>query len=294
MKKLTLFCGSTNLFSNQILDKIKKNYNYIFYKNLSQRSFEKKFYKYDILLCRFQHKIPFIKNSKLRYILSPTTGTDHIDKKYFQNRNIKIFNLSNKNNFLKNIHSSSEFTIYMILRLIKINQLKFNGFSKEINSKKVCIIGYGRNGKKIAKILKAFGAKISFFDKYINTETNLNNLIKNSDIISINIPLNEKTENFFDHKKIKMMKKNALLINSSRGEIVDENYIVKNLSSIKIFYASDVQSKKLSLKRKLHAKNKNKLFFSNHIAGLSEESVKKTDFEIIKDFNNFLKTNIIQ
>tara|TARA_B100000965_G_scaffold392832_1_gene402864 strand:- start:556 stop:1437 length:882 start_codon:yes stop_codon:yes gene_type:complete len=293
MKKLTLFCGSTNLFSIETLNQIKKYYNCIFYKNLNQKSFEKKFYKYDILLCRFQHKIPFIKNSKLKYILSPTTGTDHIDLKYFRNKNIKIFNLSNKNKFLKNIHSSSEFTIYMILRLIKINQLKFSGFSKEINSKKICIIGYGRNGKKIAKILKAFGAKISFFDKYINNKTNLNNLIKISDIVSINIPLNKKTENFFDHKKIKMMKKNALLINSSRGEIVDEKYIVKNLSSIKIFYASDVPSNNVSLKGKLYTKNKNRLFFSNHIAGLSEESVKKTDFEIIKDFNKFLKNNII-
>lgn len=291
MKKLTLFCGSTNLFSYDILNQYKKDYNCILYKNLSQTSFEKKFYKYDILLCRFKHKIPFKKKSKLKYILSPTTGIDHINQKYFKSKNIKIFNLFNKKKFLKNIHSSSEFTIYMILKLIKINLLKFNGFSKEINSKKICIIGYGRNGKKIAKILKSFGAKISFFDKYLKNKDNLNNLIKNSDIISINIPLNKKTEKFFDHKKIKMMKKNALLINSSRGEIVDERYIIKNLSSIKIFYASDVPSSNLILKNKLSTKNKNRIFFSNHIAGLSEESVKRTDFEIYNDFNKFLKNN---
>ena len=293
MKKLTLFCGSTNLFSFEILNQYKKEYNCILYKNLSQTSFEKKFYKYDILLFRFKHKIPFKKKSKLKYILSPTTGIDHINQKYFKSKNIKIFNLFNKKKFLKNIHSSSEFTIYMILKLSKINLLKFNGFSKEINSKKICIIGYGRNGKKIAKILKSFGAKISFFDKYLKNKDKLNNLIKNSDIISINIPLNKKTDKFFDHKKIKMMKKNALLINSSRGEIVDEKYIIKNLSSIKIFYASDVPSSNLILKHKLSTKNKKRIFFSNHIAGLSEESVKKTDFEIYNDFNKFLKKNSI-
>ena len=211
------------------------------------------------MLCRFQHKIPFIKNSRLKYILSPTTGTDHINQKYFRNKSIKIFDLSKKNKFLKNIHSSSEFTIYMILRLIKINQLKLSGFSKEINSKKFASSAMEEN-KKIAKILKAFGAKISFYDKYINNRNNLNDLIKKSDIISINIPLNKKTKNFFNQNKIKMMKKNALLINSSRGEIVDENYIVKNLSSIKILYASDVPSNNIGLKVKFNAKNKNKLF----------------------------------
>ena len=112
MKKLTLFCGSTNLFSTQVLNQIKKDYDCIFYKNLKQKSFEKKFYKYDILLCRFKHKIPFIKNSKLQYILSPTTGTDHIDKKYFKNKNIKIFNLSNKKKFLENTKTKITQSLY--------------------------------------------------------------------------------------------------------------------------------------------------------------------------------------
>lgn len=293
MKKLTLFCGCTKLFSIEILNQLKKKYKCKLYKNLSQKSFEKKFFKYDILLCRFKHRIPFKKESKLKYILSPTTGTDHINPKYFKNKSVKIFSLFNKKKFLKNINSSSEFTIYMILKLIKINLLKSRGFSKEINSKKICIIGYGRNGKKIAKILKSFGAKISFFDKRLNNKKKLEELIRRSDIVSINIPLNKKTEKFYDYRKIKMMKKDALLINSSRGEIVDEKFIIKNLSSIKIFYASDVLSYNLALKNNLSFKNKNKIFISNHIAGLSEESVKKTDFEIYSDFTKFIKTHHI-
>jgi D-3-phosphoglycerate dehydrogenase len=292
MKKLKIFCGSANLFSPDILKRFNNNFECYFYKNLSKKLFEKNFYKYEVLLCRFKHHIPYIKNNKLKYILSPTTGLDHIDKRYFLKKNIKIFHLQGKQKFLEDIHSSSEFTIYMILKLIKINMIKLNNFSKEINSKRVGIIGYGRNGKKISKILRSFGAKIKYFDKNIKNKTTLTSLISNSDIISLNIPLNDKTKKFFDSKKIRLMKKKAILINSSRGDIVDENFLLKNVEKLDLFYASDVPSKKFYMFDKNTIKKyKDRIFFSDHIAGLSSESVFKTDNEIYHDFKKYIKFN---
>ena len=162
---LKLICPNKDIFNNTILLKYKKYFKCTFL-NINQKEFDKISNNYDIILTRFTHYINFKQKNKIKYILSPTTGLTHIDQKFFENSNVKVFNLINKN-FLKNIRASSEFTIFLILatlRKIK-NIIQPYQIGSEINNKLVGIVGLGRIGNSVAKFCFSQGAKIIYFDK---------------------------------------------------------------------------------------------------------------------------------
>ena len=289
---MKLICPNQSLFSPEIKKKLSKRFKCNF-SDLLQKSFDKVVSDHEIVLCRFSKNIKYFNNHKIRYILSPTTGTNHIDRKFLQDKKVKIITLKNEFSFLKDIHASSELTVLLILYFLrKINKIKNHKkiiqIGNEISGKKIGIIGYGRIGRKVSKILSSFGAKIFFHDKKkIKNKKPLNFILKNCDIISIHIPLNTSNEKFLDKQKIDKIKKNSLLVNTSRGEIVDENYLINKLKKNKLSYATDVISKENDSKKNklinLELKIDN-LVITPHIGGLTEESIKKTDIFILKKF----------
>ena len=300
---MKLICPSENLMSKKIKFSLKKMFKCKF-SNLSQESFDKIFHNYEIILLRFSHKLKFKKKNNIKYILSPTTGINHIDKKYFSDKKIKIITLQNEKKFLSDIAASTEFTITLILislRKIKdFSKLKIreNFIGREIYKKKVGIIGLGRIGNKVSKILKAFGASVYSYDvenKKNNSSkvASLNYILKNCDIITINIPLNKKNYNFLNKDKIKKLKKNCLLINTSRGEVVDEKQIIHLIKKKLIFYSTDV-IKNEHKQNIFTLKNYNKFdnfIYTNHIGGLTNESILKTDNFILNKFKSIYEKN---
>lgn len=300
---MKLICPSENLMSKKIKFSLKKMFKCKF-SNLSQESFDKIFHNYEIILLRFSHKLKFKKKNNIKYILSPTTGINHIDKKYFSDKKIKIITLQNEKKFLSDIAASTEFTITLILislRKIKdFSKLKIreNFIGGEIYKKKVGIIGLGRIGNKVSKILKAFGASVYSYDvenkkNNFSKVASLNYILKNCDIITINIPLNKKNYNFLNKDKLKKLKKNCLLINTSRGEVVDEKQIIHLIKKKLIFYSTDV-IKNEHKQNIFTLKNYNKFdnfIYTNHIGGLTNESILKTDNFILNKFKSIYEKN---
>ena len=243
------------------------------------------------------------KKHNIKYILSPTTGTNHIDRDFFKDKRVKIFTLRNEKKFLKTIHASSEFTVLLILftlrKLILLNLKKQSNLSQfigsEINNKTVGIIGFGRIGRKVVKILNAFGAKIFVHEIKKKNRKNsklkfvsLIQLLKKSDIISIHIPSNDQNKNFLNNTNLKYLKKGALIINTSRGEVVNELHISKFVKKKDIRYTSDVISNENKINKNylMRFKKNSDCILTPHIAGLTNESIEKTDLYI---FNKFLK-----
>ena len=98
----------------------------------------------------------------------------------------------------------------------------------ELFNKKVGIIGYGRIGKNIGKFSKSFGAKVRAYIYIINKnnkiiENDLAKLLKESDIIVISVTFNKNNINFVGKNFLKNLKENCILINTSRGEVVNNN-----------------------------------------------------------------------
>lgn len=132
----------------------------------------------------------------------------------------------------------------------------------ELNGKTFGIIGAGRIGSAVAVRAKSFGTKIIYYSRSRNTElekltgakkVSLDKLISASDIISLHIPLTPDTFHLIDKEKIKMMKKNAVLINTARGEVIDEAALIKALKANKLFSAGfDVYTNEPKINKELY------------------------------------------
>ena len=187
----------------------------------------------------------------LKIISRHGVGYDNVDLEYLNERKIALGITSTSNAVSVSEHVMS-FFIYLTKNLTLSDSLvKQGNFVRrselpdffELYKKKVLIIGFGRIGKEVAKRCQGFDMQVYAYDPFLDSDfIKKNNCIpieKNdgliiADYISIHLPLNEKTENFISQKELNLMKKNSLLINTSRGGIVNENDLVQALESKKI------------------------------------------------------------
>jgi len=181
------------------------------------------------------------KTKNLQVISRCGTGTDNIDKEAFK-RSIKIFKTDTEP-----VLAVAEYVVTQILLSLK-NSIFHNNLMKKKNwfkiksnmlsKKKIGIIGYGKIGKLLKKLLTPFDCDFYIYDPKIqkfSKKKNLNLIIKECDIITLNIPYSIKNKNFIDEKKINNMKKNATIVNCSRGGLIDEKALYKKLKRNKNF-----------------------------------------------------------
>jgi len=251
----------------------------------------------------------------LKCIVTPSTGTNHIDLKLCKKLNIKVISLSNTN-FVNKIYASSEFTFLLALITLKkfmtgikeannynwrTNENLFRGY--ELYGKKVAIIGYGRIGKNLCKYLRPFGAKLFVHDikkirtpKYVKYCNSINEVLNASKIIFICVKLNESTLGMINKDIFKLMDKTAILINTSRGEVINEKALLdslkkNNIQAAAVDVVKDEHKIKKSNKNKLieYAKKNNNLIITPHMAGVSYDSETKAGLFAIDKINNFFK-----
>jgi D-3-phosphoglycerate dehydrogenase len=278
----------------------KKKFLITVFDNIPNSEIIKKYNDYDILVIRSIRKLNknFLSKAKFKIIATVSKGTDHIDLSEAKKRKIKILNTESGNNV-----SAAEHTLALILavskNLIFSNQcVRKNQFSSydferfELKKKTIGIIGFGRIGSLVGKYCKALGMKIFVYDidkKVIARNkkfkfANLNYLLENSDIISIHIPL-ENNKNFLSKERLSRLRSSAILINTSRGEVLDENHLIKILKEKKIKSAAlDVFKNEPRITSKFF--NLPDVLLTNHIAGKTTESSSKMTREIFLKIKN--------
>lgn len=153
----------------------------------------------------------------------------------------------------------------------------------DLFGKTVGIIGTGNIGKAFAKIIKGFGCKVLAFDIVIDSEmeqdgvtfVSLETIFKESDIISLHCPLNEKTKHLIDRNSLSMMKDHVMIINTSRGGLIETACVIEGLKEGKIGYLGiDVYEQE------------EKLFFRD----LSEDIIQDDAIQRLMSFPNVLVT----
>ena len=189
------------------------------------------------------------KGENLKIIARCGVGGDNIDIGYAKSKNIKVTNSPSAN-----LISVVELTIALILnaaRKINLsdNHLKEGKWNRkefigiELSGKQLGIIGFGKAGRLVSDRMKSFGMSIAFYDPYVKDwdgpekSLELDQLLSTSDVVSIHVIKTEETENLISKEKLNLLKKNAILINTSRGGVVDEDYLVEMLRSKQIFGA---------------------------------------------------------
>jgi len=203
-----------------------------------------------------------IRSSKsLKLIVRAGVGTETIDLKAAEERHIQVDTTQEAN-----ATSTAELTIGLLLNLlrnistaefqVRAGEWKESSFRKqfrgvEIAGKKVGIVGLGRIGKRVAKRLSAFEAEVFACDPYLSKEETKSfamlpyqEILQTSEILSFHIPLNKETHRIFGKKEISISEHKPWVINTSRGEIVDEVEVVAGVKFGKLSgYATDVFEK---------------------------------------------------
>jgi len=264
--------------------------------SIKYKDLEKKIVSKKLLILRSGIKIDkniINKAKKLKYIIRAGSGLDNIDVTTANKNNIRVFNLPNLNAV-----SVAEFAFGLIIstarNVVKADkELRKNIWNKpnhygfELKGKTLGIIGLGNIGTNIAKIAKGFSMNIIANVKNKSKKrtlsvklVSLDNLLKNSDYITFNVPLNNNTKNLLNKKNCKLLRKNSILVNLSRGGVINEVVLYRLLKNNLIFgAATDVF---------LHEKKNNKLFkleniiVTPHIGAMTYDAQKNIAKEVIK------------
>ena len=249
-------------------------------------------------------------NPGIKLICIAATGMNNVDLEYAAEKGIPVKNVSGYST-----DSVTQSTFAMLFTLLNSvpyydNYVKSGSYSEnnifthhgrefsEIKGKTFGIIGLGVIGRSVAKIADAFGSKVVYYSTSGNNRTqpypclDLDELLSTSDIVSIHAPLNDRTNNLIDLNKLRIMKPSALLINTGRGNIVNEHDLALAIdqkiiagAALDVFGKEPVQADNPLLK----VKNKDNLILVPHIAWASKESREmliKGIYQNIADFIN--------
>ena len=217
-------------------------------------------------------------------------------------------------NILKKISSTSELAITMTLLsirriknadfdVIKKNNWNYEKFiSNQFSSLRVGVIGYGRLGRIYANFAYNLGFKVYFYDPFVKQYNKtkftklktIKELIYKSNIISLHIHADKKNYNFINKDKLKYFKNDAILINTSRGEIINDKDLISFLKVNKnAIYCTDVlTNESRGVKQNpivKYAKRNNNILITPHIGGMTHQAQYLAYNHAAKLLNKYLK-----
>ena len=299
---------------NDGLEELKKNsdYQYELITDTSEKNLIKKLPEFDACTLRVSKLNENILKHclKLKVISRHGVGYDNIDLSYIKKENITLLITATANAV-----AVAEHVIYMMLSISKSinqydNEVRSGNFKKnaskietlELFNKEILIVGFGRIGKSLIKRCLAFDMQVNVFDPYVSNDEikncggnkieNLEKGLEFCDYLSLHVPLTEKTKNMIDFTKLKTMKKNSIIINTSRGGIINENDLNKALNDNIIFGAGlDVFEKEPIEKNNPLIKNK-KVLLSPHSATFTNECKSRMAIETTKNIIDFFENKL--
>ena len=249
-------------------------------------------------------------NSNIKLICITATGMNNVDLVHAKEKNIEVKNVAGySTSSVVQVAFSMIFYFVQKLNYYKSyvdggNWQKASIFTHidepffELANKRVGIIGLGEIGRDFAKKAKAFDCEVVYYStsgKNNNSEyksVSLDELLKTSDIISINAPLNENTKDLLNYENMKYIKEGAILLNLGRGGIINEDHLAKIIDEKEIYCGIDVVSVEPILESNplLKVKNKNRLLLTPHIGWASIESRNRLIGMVAKNIENFLSS----
>lgn len=230
-------------------------------------------------------------SNRLKVICMHGTGIDHIDLAAASERGIYVGNAPGGNN-----NAVAELTVGLIITAARhitladrsIRQAEWQRkVGMEISGKTLGIIGLGHIGKRVVELVAGFGMHclaydqyrdVGFADKYDVRYVELSELFQLSDIVSLHIPLSPKTHHLISSEQLSMMKSNAVLVNTSRGAIVDEKALFKALKAEVIAGAAIDAFAHEPLEEGSLLRTLDNIVLTPHIAASTRESANHVDF----------------
>jgi len=195
------------------------------------------------------------KVTSLRYLVSPATGINHLDLSYLNSQKISVIKLGDIKNQIQNVFATAELAWGLIIACARrmnlaVESVKEGDFDRtqflgrELSGRTLGVVGFGRLGQQVAKYGSVFGMNVVVFEtdsakhaviapfRKIDSLVELLNI---SDVVSVHIPFNDENQNCINAAMISEIKRGAIFINTSRGELVDELALSSSLRSGQLF-----------------------------------------------------------
>jgi D-3-phosphoglycerate dehydrogenase len=235
--------------------------------------------------------------SDLKVISRVGVGLDSIDLITAKKHGITIMNTPEAP-----VQAVAEHTLALILDLLKhianYNQkMQVKDYSIEpgqlLSGKQIGIVGLGRIGHRVAALLDSFGCKISYYDPWVkgdipghwNSVSNLEELLVKTDILSLHLPQQANKKPLLDEVSLSLVKKGAIIINTARGSLIDEEALIKALLSGQVGAAGlDVVQNEPYSGKLLEFPQ---VVMTPHVASNTDESRQQMEVEAV---NNMIKT----
>lgn len=247
MKKIVFF-NITEEDENYFTDKLFGKFDLLFFdKSINNIKFTEEILESNIISCftiSQLNKEILEKFKKLEMIILRCVGFNNIDIEYCKQKGIKVLNAKGYGN-----RTVAEFALGLIFDVSRNISKSFIDINKnikekneyegyELNEKTLGVIGVGAIGAELVKMASGLNMNILGYDLYENDElknnynlkyVELDELLKNSDFVSIHAPLTKENYHLINEEKFNMMKHEAFIINTSRGELIDTNALYKAL-----------------------------------------------------------------
>lgn len=199
-----------------------------------------------------------LEGTNISLINTCSTGMNHIDQEYCKEAGIEIYSLTKDRDLINFLPSTSELALGLMMSLLRRitqsvehtrnYQWDYTQFvGRQVDGLKIGVVGFGRLGKMFSKFVEALGAEVFVYDPYASVAPKyrqvdrLEELFETCDVISLHVHVSEETKYMIDEKLLAKSKKSPYIINTSRGEIVDEKAVVNALeSNIIAGYGTDV------------------------------------------------------
>ena len=301
----------TEFIDSQSLQNINKKFDVIYKKDAWQNKdfLEKEIQKFDGVIVRNKTSLDkniLINASNLKFIGRLGVGLDNIDTEYCKKNNIIVQPATGMNS-----DSVAEYVVNSSLTLLKksqiINEQTLQGkwprtsiVTKELKGKTLGLIGFGDISKKVLKLINVFDVACIAYDPFINSKqmevdnikkVSFDQILNLADIISIHVPLNNETKYLFDRQAFIKMKKQPIIINSSRGGIINEKDLIDAYRNKYISgFALDVfENEPINETFYKNISNDMNCILTPHIAGVTAESNVRVSNFIIDKTNKFFE-----
>lgn len=303
MKKKIIIITPIKHIGN-LFQEFRKNFFVTYKPNINYKSLLLEIHKYDILFTNPNKSRVFLdskilnKAKKLKIISTASTGTNHIDEVTASKFGIKILSLKKERKYMSKITSTSDLAFGLMLNLVRNissaeksvmkNEWNYEPYiGRQINYLKIGVIGYGRLGSIFLKYASIFSQNLYAYDplkknknKKIKFCKSIKEIFKICDVISLHVHVSKDTINLINKSNLKFFQNGSILINTSRGDLINEVDLIKYLKkNNKSKYGTDV------LKNEIHGiknnvvykssklKNlKNRILITPHIGGMTKEA----------------------
>lgn len=236
----------------------------------------------------------------IKAIFTASTGTNHIDLEIAHSRGVAVYSLKDERELINQLSSTAELAFGLALlstrRIIPAVNSVQRGFwdyrpyiGRQFSNLSIGVIGFGRLGRMFSNYGSSFGCKVKVYDPYSEISNqfdwaeSLEEIARESDIISLHVHHTDETNCMINADFLSQCKPNVTLVNTSRGEIIEEDHLISFLKqNPDSMYCADVLSNEIIGRDNnpifLYSKNSSQVLITPHVGGMTSDGQKKAFF----------------